>query len=110
MTGIVTLILTTLPNAEAAGELARKVLDARVAACVTRLAPAHSQYFWHGSLETADEVPLLFKTAPSRAADLERMIASHHPYDVPEILIWEVGAAAPYADWVERETRKTLHV
>jgi periplasmic divalent cation tolerance protein len=106
----VTLILTTVPDADAARQLACGALNARLAACVTELGAVHSSYHWQGKLESADEVQLLFKTSVARSLDLEQFIQTHHPYDTPEILSWQVTASAGYGQWVNAETQRTLHV
>jgi periplasmic divalent cation tolerance protein len=106
----VTIVLTTLPDSASASALAEKVLTARLAACATQLASARSSYHWQGKLESADEIPVLFKTAPERAEALEKFIAGHHPYQIPEIVSWTVCAAPAYAQWVATETHKPMYV
>ena len=98
------VMLTTLPDALAAQAFAARVLDARLAACATCLAPALSTYRWSGNIETASEVPVLFKTSLECADALETFIAENHPYDVPEIIRWHATAAPAYAQWVAAET------
>lgn len=110
MTLDVTLLLTTVPDADAAERLASGALAARLAACVTRLGAVHSQYHWQGKLESAEEIQLLFKTSAARAAELEQFIQTHHPYDTPEILAWPVAASAAYGQWVHAETQRPIHV
>jgi len=102
----ITLMLTTLPDADAARALAQAALAARVAACVTQQA-AHSRYHWQGAIEEADEVQLLFKTGSARAAALEQLVLAHHPYETPEILSWQVMASDAYGQWVNHETSAT---
>ncbi|MCF2133343.1 MULTISPECIES: divalent-cation tolerance protein CutA [Burkholderiaceae] len=110
VTSTVILMLTTLPDAQAASTLARTVLDARLAACATQLAPSRSVYHWQGELEHADEVPLLFKTAVTRAFELEKFIAANHPYQTPEILSWSAASSPAYALWVDTETSRPTYV
>jgi periplasmic divalent cation tolerance protein len=100
----VIVMLTTVADDEAARTLVAGVLDARLAACATCLAPARSTYHWEGRIESASEVPVLFKTVPERADALERWLSEHHPYDVPEILRWDADAAPAYALWASAET------
>ncbi|WP_158898864.1 divalent-cation tolerance protein CutA [Burkholderia sp. L27(2015)] len=102
----ITLILTTLPDATAAEGLALGALSARLAACATRLAPVESSYHWEGRIESATEYPVLFKTSAAGAAALQVFIATHHPYQVPEILSWDAAAAPAYGQWVHAETSK----
>jgi len=100
------LVMTALPDAEAAARVARAVLASRLAACVNRLAPCESEYWWRGQLETASEWPLLIKTTRDRYAALEAAIRQAHPYEVPEIVALPVAAGfAPYLAWVAAETR-----
>lgn len=98
------MMLTTLPDAPAAQALAERVLEARLAACVTCLAAAQSTYHWAGKIESVSEVPVLFKTSIECADALETFIADNHPYDVPEIVRWDALAAPAYAQWVAAET------
>ena len=110
MTTTVTLILTTVPDADAAQKLASAVLDARLAACVTELGTARSTYHWEGKRETSNEIQMLFKTSTARSLELEKFIAAHHPYDVPELLSWQTAASEAYGQWVAAETHRTVHV
>ncbi len=106
----VTLMLTTVPDEDAAEKLSSTALEARLAACVTRLGPVHSQYHWQGRIESGDEIQLLFKTSLARAAELEQFIQTQHPYDTPEILSWQVTASHAYGQWVNAETQRPIHV
>jgi periplasmic divalent cation tolerance protein len=100
------LVLTNLPDRESADRLARGVVEARVAACVNVLSPARSVYRWKGAVETAEEYPVLIKTAADRYAELEKTIRALHPYELPEIVAVNIEAGLPaYLAWVETETR-----
>lgn len=99
------LVITNLPDAEAAEDLARALVEARVAACVNVLAPCQSVYRWQGAVEAASEVPLLIKTTRSRYAALETLIRERHPYDLPEIIALPLERGLPeYLAWVATET------
>ncbi|MCY1284774.1 Divalent-cation tolerance protein CutA [compost metagenome] len=101
----VLVVITNTPDAETAARLSRAVLEARAAACVNRLPPVESEYWWQGALERAQEWPLLIKTTRARYAALEAVIRQHHPYDVPEIVAVPVTAGfAPYLAWLGSET------
>jgi periplasmic divalent cation tolerance protein len=98
------LMLTTLPDAASAQTLAARVVDARLAACATCLAAVQSTYRWAGKIETASEMPVLFKTSAACADALETFIAENHSYQVPEIVRWSATASPAYAQWVAAET------
>jgi periplasmic divalent cation tolerance protein len=106
----VTLLLTTVPDTTTAEKLGSDVLTAGLAACVTQLGAVRSSFHWQGKLESADEIQLLFKTSVARAFELEQFIQAHHPYDIPEILTWQVTASAAYGQWVHAETQRSIHV
>jgi periplasmic divalent cation tolerance protein len=99
------LVLTTLADAAQAESLARMLVHARVAACVSILPPCTSVYRWQGAVETAQETMLFIKTTSSRYAALETLVREHHPYDVPELIALPVDRGLPaYLDWLGGET------
>ena len=99
------LVLTTLPEREAALKLARALVEKRLAACVNILSGCTSLYRWQDNLEQAEEVPLLIKTRAGRYAELEAAIRSFHPYELPEIIaVPVVQGLADYLGWVAEET------
>lgn len=101
------LVLTNCPDAAVAEEIARHLVEGRLAACVNILAPCRSVYRWQGAVETAAEVPLLIKTSADRYADLEAALQAVHPYEVPEIIALPIDKGLPaYLDWVADETHQ----
>jgi periplasmic divalent cation tolerance protein len=90
-----------VPGGETGAELARRLVEARLAACVTRLPGAHSTYRWEGVVETAAEELLLIKTTAAAYGAVEAALREHHPYDVPEILALPVAAGlSDYLRWL----------
>lgn len=101
------LVLTNCPDAGLAERLAREVLAARLAACVNILPACQSLYRWQNAIESACEVPVLFKTTQDRYPALLEAITRLHPYNIPEIIALPVTAGLPaYLDWVVAETRE----
>lgn len=99
------LFYVTFATRADAERVAETILAERLAACANILAPCTSLYLWHGSLERAEEVPVLFKTRPMLATRLRDRIAALHPYELPVIESW-IAATTPAAGaWVEGETR-----
>jgi periplasmic divalent cation tolerance protein len=98
-------VLTNLPDSTSAFNLARDLVQLRLAACANVLAPATSFYRWEGREEQATEIPVLIKTSADRYPALEAEIRKRHPYELPEIIAWPVTAGLPaYLRWVEQET------
>ena len=106
----VVLVLTTLPDSEAASTLAMQAIDARLAACVTELGTVKSLYRWKGKVEAAEELQLLFKTSLAHSDELTRFIEANHPYETPEIVSWQADASAAYGQWITAETQRPLNV
>ena len=76
-------VYAVFANAEEAERIGRQMVEERLAACVNILAPCRSIYRWQGAVETAEEVPAIFKTSAAQADNLIARIASLHSYAVP---------------------------
>ena len=101
----VLLVMSNLPDQAAAQQLARTLVDRRLAACVNVLAPCTSVYRWQGAVEQTAEIPVLIKTTVGRYAELETALRALHPYELPEIIAVPVVHGLPaYIDWVAGET------
>jgi periplasmic divalent cation tolerance protein len=106
LAGAAILVLTQLPDLASAQALARALVEARLAACVSVGTPVESLYHWRGQIETATEVPVVVKTRAARYAEVEAAIRARHPYELPEILAVPVlDGFAPYLDWLAAEAR-----
>lgn len=100
------LVLTSVPDREAARSLADGLVAARLAACVNVLAECTSVYRWRGAVETASEVPMLIKTRAALFSEVEAFILSHHPYEVPEVIALPLRGGSPtYLEWLVQETQ-----
>jgi periplasmic divalent cation tolerance protein len=98
-------IYAVFASAEEAERIGRAMVEERLAACVNILGPCRSIYRWQGTVETAEEVPAIFKTTAAVADRLMTRIAGLHSYDVPAITLWPIDKLlAPYAEWVESST------
>jgi periplasmic divalent cation tolerance protein len=97
------LVLTTFPDSVPAREVAGRLLDERLAACVTVLPAAESHYVWNGERQVAAEVPVMIKTTGEAYPRLEARLRELHPYEVPEIIAVPVASGLKaYLDWVEQ--------
>ena len=105
MAGAAILILTQMPDRASAQSLARALIEARLAACVSIGTTVESLYHWRGEIETAQEIPVAVKTRAERYPEVEAAIRARHPYELPEILAVPVShGLAPYLDWIAAET------
>ena len=103
---MVLLVLCTFPDADTAASVTRTLVEEKLVACGNIIPGVRSIYAWEGKMEDTAEVLVLFKTASTAYARLEKRLLKLHPYDTPEILAFEAGAAAKaYAAWVADAVR-----
>jgi periplasmic divalent cation tolerance protein len=102
------LVLVTIDSEANAQALAQKLVEARLAACVS-LAPVQSVYRWQHTLHHDQEWQLTLKTDLRRFDDLAQFITQHHPYEVPEILALPlVAGSTAYLTWLAEQTQPML--
>ena len=89
------------PDVDVARRIADALVGARLAACVSVLPGMHSIYRWQGVVEQAEEVLLLIKTTRAQVEPVGALVASLHPYELPELLAVEAAGGLPaYLGWV----------
>jgi periplasmic divalent cation tolerance protein len=99
------VVLCTTPSAEVGAALARKLVEAKLAACVNIIPAIRSIYRWQGETKDDAESQLVIKTQSVCYPALERLIRDHHPYDEPEIIALPITRGSPsYLSWLRAET------
>jgi periplasmic divalent cation tolerance protein len=97
----VVVIMSALPNPEKAAEIARILVEERLAACVNLIPQIRSIYRWKDAISDETETLAVCKTTQDRAEALHARLIELHPYELPEVLALPVsGGHAPYLDWV----------
>ncbi len=98
------VVLTTCDSEEEAVELARALVEQKVAACVNILPGVRSVYQWRGKFEDAQEWQLVIKSRRDLFPKLKEAIAAVHSYEVPEVLALPVvDGSESYLSWLDRE-------
>ncbi len=101
----VVVVFSTFPSPDKAAEVARVLVDERLAACANLAPGVRSIYRWEGKLCDDTETLAIIKTTHTRLDALIARLTALHPYDVPEVLALPVTAgSAPYLNWVANET------
>ena len=103
----VLIVLTTTPTVEDADRLARRIVEAKLAACVQVLPKMTSVYLWEGEIQTDPEHLLLIKTLEEKFDELSEFISKNHSYDVPEIVA--IGAekvSQSYLNWLQESVSR----
>lgn len=101
----VVVTFSTFPSAEKAAEVARTLVDERLAACVTLIPSVRSIYRWNDQLCDEAETLAVIKTTEDRVAPLTARLIALHPYELPEAVALRVTAGnAPYLAWIAEAT------
>ncbi|MBF0359182.1 MAG: divalent-cation tolerance protein CutA [Magnetococcales bacterium] len=89
-------------------ELARELVNSKLAACVHVLAQGESVYVWEGAVQTEAEWTVLIKTRTAIYQELESRIKAIHPYDLPEIIATKIVQGEPnYLNWLCQSTKQS---
>jgi periplasmic divalent cation tolerance protein len=98
-------VLSTVPDEKKGREIARVLVEARLAACVTVSADCQSYYWWEGKISEDKEYMLFIKTKEALYEKLEARLKELHPYTIPEIIALPiVKGSEKYLRWLEEET------
>jgi len=96
------LVLSTVPTQKKARELARALVQNRLAACVNIIPGLYSIFRWQGKIDKANEFLLLIKTTKPLFPALLNFLKNRHPYKVPEIVSLPIqGGNQEYLRWIE---------
>lgn len=99
-------VFVTIDDELKAVEIAEKIVEKRLAACVQITGPVTSVYRWEGKLNKDKEWLLIFKSSGKLYDELEGEIKRLHTYDVPEILALPVEKGnKDYFNWLNRELK-----
>jgi periplasmic divalent cation tolerance protein len=98
------VVYVTAPE-EKAKDLARALVESRLAACVNILSGARSIYYWQGKVCDEEEALLVIKTRSGLLEELTKTILTLHPYEVPEVIaVPIVGGSPSYLKWLDEST------
>lgn len=104
------LVMTSLPDRDAAKALAKRLIDSHLAACVQIQTGVQSIYRWEGRICEEQEAVLVAKTTAAQWPAISAFIKQNHPYDVPEIIAQPITRShTDYARWVIAETTGTTN-
>ena len=102
----VRIVLTTAGSEEQASQLARELVERRLAACVSVVGQVCSTYRWKGRVEREDEKLLVIKTEERRVDEVMAAIRELHTYETPEALALAVERGDPtYLSWLADAVR-----
>jgi len=99
------LVMTTCPTKDSATELAKALVEAKIAACIQISASVTSIYSWEDDLCEESEFALHIKCMAKNYSALENKVKQLHPYQVPELIAVSLTNGLPaYFDWIKETT------
>ena len=94
-------VYTTIDQRDAARQIARTVVERRLAACV-HISEIESFYSWNQAIQNDVEFRITFKTTASNFGALKQAIHELHSYDVPAIYAIQLdNIDEHYAAWIK---------
>jgi periplasmic divalent cation tolerance protein len=97
-------ITTTTETKEQAENIAKHLVEAKIAACVQIVGQITSIYRWKGKVENAQEWLFLIKTRDDLYNKVEDAIKNLHPYETPEIIaVPIIKGSKEYLIWIDEE-------
>jgi len=100
------LVLVTCGNAREAEEIARSLIERRLAACVNVLPGLISWYWWENKLTQDQEILLIIKSSREVFGELEKEVLRLHSYAVPEVVALSiVEGSMNYLGWIDQSLK-----
>jgi periplasmic divalent cation tolerance protein len=100
------VIFITTGTDEEAQEVAKALLNNRLAACVNIVPKINSIFWWNDTLDSAQENLLIVKSKTSLLNEIVKLVKEVHSYETPEIVALPiVGGNPDYLDWISKEVK-----
>ena len=80
------VVMTTFPDLNLVNNIAKILVEEKLAVCVQVMPSMTSTYIWEGKLCQESEHLVLIKTIASNYESLAARLSSLHPNEVPEII------------------------
>jgi len=98
-------VLITAPKEEEAVNIAKTLLEEKLAGCINIIRNVRSIYFWQGKIEDDSEVLMIVKTKADLFDKLSERVKSLHSYTVPEIIGIKIKKGSEdYLKWLSEVT------
>lgn len=102
VSGSYSIVFVNCPNEQIARDVARYILDKKMASSANILPKTSSLYFWKGEIEESTEVLLLIKTKTSKVPWVFAYMRLAHPFEIPEVFSIPMDQGdARYLQWLE---------
>ena len=103
------IIYTTTSSKKEAKRLTQLFLQSRLIACVQRH-KIKSSYVWQkkgkDTICKESEYLLILKTLPVHYKEIEKLLLTHHSYEIPQIIAFVAKAQPSYENWLTLTLQK----
>ncbi len=101
------LVFITAASPQEAEQLAKALIEKRLAACGNIIPEIRSIFWWKEVIETEQEVLLMLKSRAVLFPTIVNVVTSLHSYDIPEIIAVPITSGSEnYLKWIDEETKK----
>jgi periplasmic divalent cation tolerance protein len=98
------VVLSTCNSEEEASNIARQLVEKRLAACVQITPGIRSFFRWQDEIQDEPEFLLIIKSRRDLYGRLEAQLKKLHSYEVSEIVALQiVEGSMAYLNWIDRE-------
>lgn len=99
------VVFITASSEDEAANIARTLVESRLAACVNIIRNVRSIYRWQGNIEDDAEVLMVVKTRKQHSSLLVEKVKELHSYDVPEVIALPIiEGSEDYLKWLQEST------
>ena len=96
----VLFLITTVPNQLLAEQIAKELIEVKLAACVS-IKEIKSIYKWQGNIEENKEFEITIKSLPKNLNELTLILKSRITYEVPQLIYKIFDSENSYFQWIK---------
>ena len=99
------VIFITTKDEKEAKDIASRLVESKLAACVNIVSSIKSIFHWQGKVDSSEESLLIVKTKKRLFNKLIKAVKQIHSYEVPEIIALPIiGGSKEYLRWLNDST------
>ena len=95
------ILCTTVSNKYYAEKIARKLLNDKLAACVS-IKEINSFYLWDEKIQNDSEYEVTIKSKPEKLNKLVEFLKIEIGYEIPQIIYKTFESESSYYEWAEK--------
>ena len=97
------VIFCSVPSREVGESISRLLVEQSLVACAQLIPGITSIYRWENKICEESECLMVLKSTESNYKDVEHVIKTNHPYEIPEIVGFDTNfISSKYLDWMNQ--------